>query len=245
MRFFLLLFWFFLISSISFSQTDWQALQMGSSVKKWQNKQLTDISNPNSWEETAFVLNEKHSFFGLESEKVELSFYNDRLYGWNMFFDAKQWNSLRDILTSKIDANGKIDETKKEGYWYGEGAKKQFAVFTSNNQMTLYFTDDTQKDFHWQDLFSDSLLYVMLTIVGGIVLYFLLAWLYTSYCPQCRSFSMEHIRRDTHSRTINTGTFTEQLLGGGEIKIRLKHKDTYRCKKCGHTKSYKFKNTQP
>lgn len=72
MRFFLLLFWFFLISSIGFSQTDWQALQMGSSAKKWQGK-LTDVSNPNSLDETAFVLNEEIDFYGIKAKKVELA----------------------------------------------------------------------------------------------------------------------------------------------------------------------------
>ena len=232
-----------LLMNASFAQIDWQELKMGSSAKNWENK-LTNISNPNSWEETAFVLNEKHSFFGLESEKVELSFYNDRLYGWKMLFDAKHWNSLRDILTSKIDANGKIDETKKEGYWYGEGAKKQFAVFTSNNQMTLYFTDQDPKEFHWQDLFSGSLLYVFGGIVGGVALWYLVAWLWVSYCPQCHSFTMEHIKREskTRFRQDPNKNLVEDIFSSDPGEMYLKTKDYYKCKKCGHESSYKGKS---
>lgn len=227
-----------LLASPAFAQIDWQNLKTGSSTKNWENK-LTNISNPNSWDETAFILNEKHSFFGLESEKVELFFYKDRLYRWIMFFDARHWDSLRDVLTSKIDANGKVDENKKEGYWYVEGAKKRFSVFTSDNQMTLYFTDEDPKEFHWKDLFRGSLFYVIITIVGGVILYVVLAWLWVSFCPKCKSLTMEHIRRDTQSKIINTGTFTDELLGGGSVKTRFKNKDTYRCKKCGYKNIYK------
>ncbi|MDX1902922.1 MAG: hypothetical protein SFU27_02090 [Thermonemataceae bacterium] len=53
---------------------------------------------------------------------------------------------------------------------------------------------------------------------------------------------MEYIRRDTHSKTINTGTFTEQMLGGAAVEMRFKHKDTYRCKKCGYENKYKSKS---
>lgn len=242
MRFFLLLFWFFFISSIGFSQTDWQALQMGSSVKKWQNKPLTDISNPNSLEETAFVLNEKVSFFGLESEKVELFFYNDRLFSWRIFLNATDWDKLKEALKTHIDANGKIDEKKKEGYWYYGDSKRQFAVFTHDNQMTVYYTDSQQKEFHWQDLFKGTLFYVLLTIFLGIALYLFIAWLWVSYCPKCRSFSMQHVKRETQTKAINTGTLLEQTLGGGAIEMRFKHKDTYRCKKCGYEKTYKSKS---
>jgi len=215
---------------------------MGSSVKKWQDKQLTDISNPNDLDEKAFLLNEKVIFFGLESKKAELFFYKDRLFSWKIFLDATHWDKLKEVLKTQIDANGKIDENKKEGYWYYGDSKKQFAVFTSNNQITVYYTDSHQKDFHWQDLFKGILLYVFLIIGLGIPLYLFLAWLWVSYCPKCHSLSMEHIKRDTKSKTINTGSLLEQTLGGGTIKIRFKHKDTYRCKKCGHENNYKSKS---
>lgn len=232
---------FLLLMHSLFAQSDWKTLEIGASAQKWQ-QQLTDISNPNSWEETAFVLNEKVYFFGLESPKAELLFYNDRLYGWKLFLDAQDWSRLKDSLTKNIDAQGKIDDQKKEGYWYADGAQKQFAVFTSNNQMTLYFTDQAPKDFHWQDLFSGILFYVMFTIVGAVLLYFLLAWLWLSYCPQCKALSMKHQRRDTHGKAINTGTFMDQALGGGTIKTRFKHRDIYRCKTCGYERKYKSKS---
>ncbi|MDX1902921.1 MAG: hypothetical protein SFU27_02085 [Thermonemataceae bacterium] len=41
-----------------------------------------------------------------------------------MFFDANQWQALKEVLTSKIDANGKVYEDKKEGYWYWGDSKK-------------------------------------------------------------------------------------------------------------------------
>jgi len=178
----------------------------------------------------------------LESPKAELYFYNDRLYGWKLFLNTQDWPRLKEILYQNIDARGQVDESKKEGYWYAEGTQRQFAVFTSSNQMTLYFTDQAPRDFHWQDLWQGALGYVMLCVIGGIGLYLLLAWLWLSYCPRCKSLSMVHQRRDTQSRTINTGTLMEQALGGGNIKTRFKHRDFYRCKHCGYERKYKSKS---
>jgi lipopolysaccharide biosynthesis regulator YciM len=53
---------------------------------------------------------------------------------------------------------------------------------------------------------------------------------------------MQHVKRDTQTKAINTGTLLEQTLGGGAIEMRFKHKDTYRCKKCGYEKTYKSKS---
>ena len=238
------MYYFFLIlcllaASPIFAQTDWQELQMGSSAKKWQGK-LSDISNPNALDEKTFLLNEQIDFYGIKAKKAELVFYNDRLFSIRFVFPSDEWEQLKEILQSKIDPNGKIDESKKEGYWYKEQA--QFAVFASNNETKLYYTDNGQKDFHWKDLFQGSMFYVFITIIGLVVSWFVLAWLWTSYCPNCRTLTMEHIRRDTHSTTINTGTFTEQLLGGGNVEMRFKHRDTYRCKKCGYESKYKSKS---
>lgn len=229
-----------MIQSSLFAQISWQELQMGSSAKKWQGK-LSDISNPKALDEKKFMLNAKIYFFGLESPKVELSYYNDRLFSWKMFFEAKDWDKLKEILSTKIDTKGTIYEQKKEGYWYLESGK-QFSVFTHNNEISLYYTDDRQKDFRWQDLFRGTVFYVLLSIVGLVILWFVLAWLWTSYCPECRSFSMEHVRRDTRIRTVNTGTFTEQLLGGGNVEMRFRYTDFYRCKKCGYETKYKYKS---
>lgn len=232
---------FLLLVSPIFAQTDWQTLQMGSSAKKWQGK-LTDISNPNSLDETAFVLNEEIDFYGIKAQKAKLGFYNDRLFTIRFVFAADKWNELKEILTSKIDSQGKVYEDKKEGYWYKD--KAQFAVFTSDNETTLYYTDESQKDFHWRDLFQGTMFYVFITIIGLVVSWFVLVWLWTSYCPKCRSLTMEHIRRDTRTTTINTGTFTEQILGGGNVEMRFRHTDIYRCKKCGYETKYKSKKQE-
>ncbi|MDX1902920.1 MAG: hypothetical protein SFU27_02080 [Thermonemataceae bacterium] len=44
---------FIAFSFISFAQTDWQDLKMGSSANPWQSK-AKDISNPNSLDENIF-----------------------------------------------------------------------------------------------------------------------------------------------------------------------------------------------
>ncbi|WP_448530498.1 hypothetical protein [Raineya sp.] len=242
MRTFLLSLLTFCFTSITtFAQTDWQELKMGSSPKKWQGK-LTDISNPNSLDEKIFLLNEEIDFYGLKSLKVELSFYNNRLFSIKLFFSAQDWEKLKDILTKNIDAQGEIDDNRKEGYWYKGNHKNQFAVFTLNNEMTLSYTDYEQKDFHWKDLFQGTVLYVLLTIVGLFFVWFGVAWLWTSYCPKCRSFTMEHVKRDTRTRAVNTGTFVEQMLGSGNVEMRFKYVDYYRCKKCGYETKYKYKS---
>jgi hypothetical protein len=241
MRSFLLFLCIFCLSDLaSYAQIDWKSLEMGSSPKKWQGK-LTDISNPNTLDEKTFTLNEEVDFYGLKSKKVDLGFYNDRLFTITFTFAPNEWDKLKEILQNKIDPNGKINESKKEGYWYKE--KAQFAVFASNNETKLYYTDNSQKDFHWKDLFQGTVFYVLITIIGLAVLWFVLAWLWTSYCPKCRSFAMEHIKRNVQTRTINTGTLVEQMLGSGEVEMRFKYVDYYRCKKCGHETKYKYKST--
>jgi len=233
---------FFLIHPI-FAQMDWQNLQMGSSAKKWQGK-LSDISNPNALDEKKFTLNEAVSFYGLETKKVELSFYNDRLFAIRMEFPMEAWQSLKETLTSKIDANGKVDEGKKEGYWYSGGSQKQFATFASSNVIILSYTDNTQKDFHWQDLLSGSLLYVIVGIVGGVSLWYLIAWLWVSYCPQCRSLSMEFVGRETQSRFRQdpNKNLVEAILSNDPGEQYFKTHDHYKCKKCGYKRAYKGKS---
>ncbi|MFN3316346.1 MAG: hypothetical protein ACK40K_06010 [Raineya sp.] len=237
------LFVFFTLIFPSLAQIDWQNLEMGSSAKKWQGK-LTDISNPNSLDEKEFELSEQINFFGLKSGKNKLSYYNDRLFAIRMEFPANEWENLKTTLTSKIDANGKIYEDKKEGYWYYDNSKKQFAVFTQNNTMSLHYTDNTQKDFHWKDLFSGSLFYVLVIIVGGVSLWYLIAWLWVSYCPQCRSLSMEFIGREaqTRFRQDPNQSLVDAIFSNDPGEMYFKTYDHYKCKKCGYKRVYKGKS---
>ncbi|MDX1903096.1 MAG: hypothetical protein SFU27_02960, partial [Thermonemataceae bacterium] len=185
----LLLFCFvFLLATFLVSaQVSFESLEMGKSSKNWKNTE--NVSNPNSWEETAFILKDKVNFLGKEISGVKLEFYNDRLFRIGLELPAQDWEKLKAYLEKQYGKPWRIDEAKKEAAW--GSAQKGFYTSANNNSILIYSADDSQKEFHWQDLFRGVLLYVILAIVGLFLVYFIIAWLLASYCPKCHSFSME------------------------------------------------------
>lgn len=198
-------------------------------------KNLKDISNPQSWEETRFEYDKPISLFGVEASKTELAFWNKRLYEVKINLPIEAWDIVKSNLDNKYGKAWIIDSlaAEKSGQW-GE-TNNGVAVFQISGIGTvLTFKDETQKEFQFTDLFKGSLLYVIIAIVGLFVLNMTIGWLLTSYCKKCKSFNMKLVGKDwSNMKDYSTGVLDTPDF----------HHDTtykYKCTKCGHARKDRY-----
>lgn len=194
-------------------------------------QEMKDISNPESWEETRFVMEENRTVFGKVSSKTELVFWNKRLYQVNLSLSVEDWNDLVSVLNAKYGQATSLDTVSKMGNWFK--GKETISLFALSDSLTLSFSDDTQKEFHFSDLFHGVLLYIIITIVGLFVLNWFFAWMINSYCKRCKTFNMKWTGV-THS---NYKDYDPSPLS------REVHHDTtyaFKCSKCGHVRRDRY-----
>ncbi len=193
---------------------------------------MKDISNPESWEETKFELLEKRSVLGSLSSRTELVFWNERLYTVNLSLPPEDWGKLEQALNARYGAPSSMDTVSKMGIWMKD--KETVSMYVSLDRIVLGFSDESQKEFHFGDLFHGVLLYIILSIVGLFVLNWLFAWLITDYCKRCKSFSMKM----TAVEHDNLKDYSTSVLGRD-----LHYDKTYvhQCSKCGHIRRDRYR----
>jgi hypothetical protein len=209
-------------------QIPFERFGMGTSAKAYASR-ASDVSNPNSWEETQYILHDPVVLFGKRASETQLSFWNDRLYMVRMAFPENEWSDLAHSLQQRYGEPWQIDSLKKEGYW--GSSQKRVSTHLSGQNVVVYVHDETQKDFHWQDMFRGVLLYVLLAIVGLFALFLLISRLLASFCPRCKSFGMELL--DGVERSNPTRYYEDASLFSAST---IEHDTTYKykCKHCGY-----------
>ena len=60
-----------------------------------------------------------------------------------------------------------------------------------NEVYSVAFFDESQKEFHFSDLFQGMVLWVISVIVGLFILYVFVSWKFSSYCSKCKSFKVK------------------------------------------------------
>lgn len=197
-----------------------------------------DVSNPESWEETAFELSDPQPVFGVPASKATLTYYNDRLCAVSYEVLGDQFEVLHAALNGEYDEPWSFDSTSsgRSGYW--NTSEKMVAMSDMGSYVLLTFHDDTQKEFHFGDLMRGSLFWVIVSIVGLFVFYYIIAWLLASYCEKCKSFGMRYkgVRYENYTNYARTSGL--QILQRSEI-----HPDTiyvYQCKKCKHIRTDRY-----
>ncbi|HRE73469.1 MAG TPA: hypothetical protein PK637_02030 [Flavobacteriales bacterium] len=197
-----------------------------------------NVSNPQHWEETAYELSDPKPLFGLSASSATLTYYNDRLCAIAYEFPGNHFESLRQVLNDEYGDPWSYDSTAsgRSGYW--NSTEKMVSMSDMGSYVLLTFYDDTQKEFHFGDLMRGSLFWVIVSIVGLFLLYYVVAWLLTSYCEKCKSFGMRYkgVRYDNYTNYARTAGF--QILQRSEI-----HPDTiyiYHCKKCKHIRNDRY-----
>ncbi|MCE3295766.1 MAG: hypothetical protein K0R65_1480 [Crocinitomicaceae bacterium] len=194
-------------------------------------QKMKDISNPQSWEETRFVLPENRTVFGKTSSQTELVFWNKRLYQVNLTLPVESWDDLSAELNRKYGQPSSVDTAAKSGNWMK--GKETVSLYALSTGLVLSFSDDTQKEFHFSDLLHGVLFYIIITIVGLFVLNWLFAKLITSYCKRCKTFNMEWT-------SVSTGNYKD--YDPSPLSASMHHDTThaFKCKKCGHVRKDRY-----
>lgn len=207
-------------------------INFGDSSKKLIVEYL-DISNPQSWEETEFEIKRIEPFFEVLPGKKKVAFWNDKMYKVTFKFP----NDVSEKLIPKFNAEyGQYQYSRPSGSELSTNwaiSKGSIFMLSSQDGTTLFFTDESQKEFHFTDLFRGVLAYIIITIVSMFAVYFLIAWLITSYCSRCKTFNMQLIKVDFS----NLKDYDPSLFSSDQ------HQDTtyiHKCSKCGSIRKDKY-----
>lgn len=198
------------------------------------SKEMKDVSNKESWEETRFVPPSPATVFGVNAIKSELAFWKNRLYRVELTLPLDSWLVVKDSLNKIYGPAWSLDTTsaEKSGSW-GE-TKNGVSVFQLNSTGTVVvFADEEQKAFRFSDLFQGVLLYIIIAIAGLLVLNLLLGWLVTSRCKKCGSFAMKY-------QQVELSGLKDQ---SSELLTTSMHHDVtyaFKCSKCGHSRKDKY-----
>ena len=193
----------------------------------------SDISNPQSWEETEFQIKNPTSFLGEIPSRKTISFWNDRMHAVRFSFSGDVGAKLIENLTKEYGA-----------YQYSEMSGRDLAtswkigtidimLLSSKTEASLFISDSAQKEFHFSDLFHGILFYLILTFVGMFGGYLFLGWLFTSYCNRCKTFNM----KITGVTLSNLKDYDPSLLSSSM------HSDTtyvHKCSKCGNIRKDRY-----
>jgi len=198
-KFFIIFLVFFFFNNL-FAEEFLRGLKMGMSSKEIKSIGK-DISNPNSWEETEFEISNPESIFLFEKKpkKAILTFYNDRLFKVNLIFNRDEFNSLYDVISQKFSKPNPKDEAlnqkDRESKWYGDFKDNKFTyiinLYEFYEDTKFVYQDQTQTNFHFTDLFRGVLIWIFITIAGMFIVYLMFGYFITSYCPNCKSFSLK------------------------------------------------------
>ena len=207
--------------------------EMGKPVDQWKADITKDISNPQSWEETKFEYGKTSDVYGVQAQKTTIAFWNGRLYYVEMTLPEDAWYTLKPILDKEYGAPWALDSVSGYFGMWGDTKQPVSVVLSKGYYTTISFQDDTQKEFHFGDLFKGVLLWIIVTIVGLFVLNWFIAWILTSYCKRCKTFNMKiagtEIGRDKN--------YSTEIFGADM------HHDTtykYKCAKCGHVRKDRY-----
>jgi hypothetical protein len=214
---------------------------MGSTAAALGN-QAKDVSNPQSWEETAFeVVNPSYTLFNqFKPQRCTLTYYNKRLYSARCEFPRDQFEAIYTnfVAQRKAPANREFSRADKSATWYGEFRDGNFSYMINMYQLgsatAVVYSDETQKAFRFGDLFKGSLPWVILTIIGLFCGYLVFGWLMTSKCPKCKKRKL----RITGKSFKNPTDYNPELLGTPDIHWdEIYHS---KCANCGFEKDDRY-----
>lgn len=197
-----------------------------------------DVSNKQSWEETAYeVNNPPYALLGqFKSDKCTLTYYNKRLYSVRCEFGRDAFEAIYTnfVARRKIPKDRDFAKKDKSATWYGEYKDGRFTevlnIYQLSDSTTVVYTDETQKDFRLKDLFRGMTPWIILAIVGLFVAYLAFGWLLTSKCPKCKKRKL----KITGKSYDNPRDYNPDILGTPDVHWdEIYH---YKCANCGHEK---------
>lgn len=196
-----------------------------------------DVSNPQSWEETAFeFINPPYTLMSqFRPAKCTLTYYNKRLYSMRCDFARAQFEAIYTNLIAlrKIPKDKELAKQDKSASWYGEYRDGRFEdvlnIYQSGAHTVVSYSDEKQKDFRFGDLFRGMTPWLILTFIGLFAGYMLFGWLMTSKCPKCKRRKL----KVTGKSYDNPKDYDPGLFSSDVHWDEVYH---YRCKHCGFEK---------
>ena len=233
---FTLSFLFCLTFAFSNKELPFSEFKFGDKKEKF-NTDLQDISNPNSWEETTFNFLEKSELFGKIPSKIRLDFWNNRLYLVNFTMAISDRNELVEQLTKKYGKSWSYSTDSTSLNWNAKNL--EILSYTYDGTFVISFSDPSQKEFHFVDLFHGILFYLIVVIVGLFVVYWFIYWLITSYCRNCKTINMKYQEISLENPTDYSHMDGVQVFfERPEMHYDKVHK--FKCNKCGNIRNDRF-----
>lgn len=196
-----------------------------------------DVSNPQSWDETAFeLINPPYTLFGqFKPSKCVHTYYNNRLYSLSCEFARERFEAIYTnlVVLRKMPKDRDFAKADKSASWYGEFKDGRFAdvlnIFQSGQTTVVSYSDEAQKDFRFTDLFRGMTPWLILAFVGLFGGYLVFGWLMTSKCPKCKTRKLKVTGKSfDNPKDYDPGIFSRDV-----------HWDEvyhYKCANCGYEK---------
>lgn len=229
------------LPTVIFSQNPFNGIVFGSASETIQAG-ARDVSNKQSWEETAFeVANPPYVLLQqFKPSRCTLTYYKKRLYSARCEFDRDTFRAILDGITAmrQKPSNLELAKRDKSATWYGAYRDGRFEdtlnLYQLSDATVVDYSDEKQKDFRFGDLFRGMTPWLILTIVGLFVLYLTVAWLLSSKCPKCKRRKLKITGKSFH----NPKDYNPDILGSPDV-----HWDEvyhYKCAHCGFEKDDRY-----
>jgi len=224
-----------------FAQNPFSGIEPGMTANQFRSS-AKDVSNPQSWDETAFEVENPHYTLlqQFRASKCTLTFYKNRLSSIGCYYPRAKFEAIYTniVVQRKAPKDRDWKSRDRSAVWYGEFRDSHFVnslrIDESGEHAVVTYSDETQKDFRFSDLFKGSLFWVLVALLGLFAGYLLFGWFVTSKCPKCKSRSLAI----TGKSFTNPQDYNRELLGLPDV-----HWDEvyhYRCKNCGFEKDDRY-----
>lgn len=218
------------------AENPFAGVEFGSSAAQTKTT-AKDVSNPQSWDEAAFeVNNPPYSLLQqFKPAKCTLTYFKNRLYNARCEFARDSFEAIYTNLVArrKIPKDRELKKQDKSATWYGEYRDGRFTdvlnIYQLRDSTAVVYTDETQKDFRLGDLFRGMTPWLILTFICLFAGYLVFGWLVTSKCPKCKKRKLKITGKSFDNPTdYDPGLFSSDV-----------HWDEvyhYKCANCGFEK---------
>ncbi len=122
---------------------------------------------------------------------------------------------------------------ERSAVWYGEFRDSHFVnslrIDESGEHAVVTYSDETQKNFRFADLFRGMTPWLILVIAGLFVGYLIFGWLMTSKCPKCKTRKLKVTGKSfDNPKDYDPGIFSRDVHWD-----EIYH---YKCANCGYEK---------
>lgn len=196
-----------------------------------------EISSYNNGQEVYYEYLKKIDVLETYPSSVELRFYSNRLHTVNFSYTATEFEKLKQGLIQKYGKSWAYAANSNSWNWDLKEVKIRASKVEENYFVEFY--DESQKDFHFTDLFKGMVLWVMIVIVGMFVVYLFISWLFSSYCVKCKTFNVKFQEISLENPVDYSYMDGHQILYQAPETIYDKV-FKFKCNKCGNTRNERY-----